>query len=907
LTPSAVLRKFSLGEPVMTRIIFIALSLSLASCNFFVGKKPPRAARASLSKSYAEMRSQNISNVTYQLKFDLTKSENFQGAAALHFDLENLFYLTLDFVGGDVQFLTVNGHKVVDFSYNGFFIEIPEEHLNLGRNSILVQYTHDYSKNGTGLYRYVDPLDQRTYLYSMLEPYYANRVFPCFDQPDLKAQFSMQVLAPKDWHVVTSVREREVTDLGADRQWIFPESARFSTYTFSLHAGEYKIWEDIARTKNHQIPLRLMARQSLASDIQTADWFTWTKQGFNFFESYFSTAYPYKKYDQLIVPDFNYGAMENVAAVTFSEDRFVTRGEKTRQQRRRLASTLFHEMAHMWFGNLVTMKWWDDLWLNESFATYSAHVGLVQATEFTDNWKVFNGYKQRAYQQDQSVITHPVAQDCPHTDAAFANFDAITYTKGASVLKQLSFYLGDKTYRQALRKYFSDFANQNKVLSDFMATMETVSEKDLADWETRWLKTAMLNQVEVFYTCRRGRINHFEIYQTGTKDYPMLRTHKTRIALFRKSGGVFKLNRSISVEYSGGRTELTRLHGVLCPDIVHPNFQDHDYVVVNFDKKSLKNIKSSLSSLQNSFLRGVIWSDLWGMVLNQKMSLDQYLEIVEFNGLMESEMETLNRLFTNVETILKKYYPRVGQPWADQRQVWVKFFEQAIITKIYQTIQEPEVQRYWFSYLLQVTESPNVLTLLQKVVKGHLDGLPLNFSVGQDLRWDILASLAANRDQESLKLLAKEKKRDPSKRGEMRALYAETLYPSQENKEQYWGRLLANKDVLSFATLRTIMSGLFPASQQDLHRGFVAPFFKKLKSLKGAKEDHFAATYTQALVPTFCDQQSSVKISRFLKSEKRLSEAVVKALQAARFENQRCYKMRRLLKNQQQSQQNLSL
>ncbi len=880
----------------MKILILIAVLGSLVSCSFFNSEKPPRDLKALLSEDYARARSEKISDVTYQLKFDLTDEKSFSGTTAVHFNLKEKMFVSLDFVNGHVLDININGQTISAPPYNGYYIELPEEYLKIGKNSVLINYTHAYSKNGAGLYKYVDVKDNRVYLYSNFEPYHANQLFPCFDQPDLKAHYTTQVLAPKGWHVITATRETEKVEKGQYEQWFFPQSSQFSTYTYSLHAGEYEVWEDVAKTKNHEIPLRLFARKSLAAFVKTDDWFTWTKQGFDFFESYYSYPYPYTKYDQVLVPDFNHGAMENVAAVTFNEDRYVTKGDKTREQRRKLATTLFHEMAHMWFGNLVTMKWWDDLWLNESFATYSSYVGLMEVTEFKEAWKIFNSRKQQSYRQDQSATTHPIAQGCAHTQAAFANFDSITYGKGASVLKQLSYLLGEKTYRKALKKYFTDFATKNTTLADFMGTMEQVSGKELKSWEQRWLKTEMLNQVEVFFTCQRGRIDHFEIYQTGTQQHPTLRTHKTRVALFRRSGGVYKLNTTHAVEYSGGQTRVKKMEGRLCPDIVYPNYEDHDYVVVHFDKKSLQNIEANLVTLQDPFIRSVIWSDLWAMVLNQEMSMNRYLEIVEFNGLVEKDLDILSDIFNNVEVVLKEYFPDAGQPWVAKRDVWVKFFEQAIITKMYENIDEPTVQRHWFGYLVQVAESPKVLRLLEKVVKRHRSGLPINFEVGQDLRWDILNTLVAHNYKGAVKLVALEQKRDPSKRGELKALLAESLQPSLQNKKKMFSRLLAKKEELSFGTLRTIMAGLFPSQQKAFHRKFVDSFYKNLSRISESGEEYFASEFAETLVPTFCDQKSSTQISKYLAAEKDLSFPVVKTLQAALFENQRCYKMRKVLK-----------
>jgi aminopeptidase N len=883
----------------MKKILLLSLLALFSQCVLIQDPTVPRVEKALLTDEYAKERKSRIDDVRYELSFDLTDKEIFQGTTALQFSLSDPFYLTLDFTGGDVQELLVNGEKVTDISYNGFFIEIPRALQKKGKNSVLVKYTHPYSQNGVGLYRYEDVVDGRSYLYSDFQPYDANQVFPCFDQPNLKARYTTQVLAPKGWHVLTSVRETEKVLRGQNEEWFFPMSEKFSTYTYSLHAGEYFMWESEAKTKNHSIPLRLFARHSIAEFVKTEDWFTWTKQGFQFFEDYFSYPYAYKKYDQLIVPDFNSGAMENIAAVTFNEDRYVSKGEKTRAQRRRLAATLFHELAHMWFGNLVTMDWWEDTWLSESFATYSAYQGLAKATEFKEIWKEFNSRrKHSAYDLDQSPITHPIAQPSLDTDTAFANFDAITYGKGASVLRQLSFLIGEKSYRKALRNYFDEFAHKNTTLRDFMGAMEKASGRDLKTWEERWLKTAMLNTLEVHFTCQKGRINRFEIFQTGSREYPYLRSHKTKLALFRKSQGQYKLNRTHIVEYSGETTAVNSLVGKACPDIVYPNYEDHDYVSVILDKKSLINVSQGLVHIENSHLRSLLWGDLWAMLFSKKITMEQYLEIVEFNGLPEKNLDIVTLVLENVHTLLTEYYPRSGQPWVSQRNVWVQFFEQAMTTKVYEFIEEPAAQKIWFQALVQLAETPAVLQKLSQVISGNRLGYPLSFEVDQDLRWQILSQLSMHQYSKALALIDNELLKDPSKRGQVLALQAKAFFPTIDNKQKFFNTLTAPTERASLGVLRGTMLGLFPKSQQGLQKRFTDSFYSYLKKSDKTNSSVFNKIFVEELAPRFCDQKSSHQMARFLKKEKNLSASTRKHLNWALYANQRCYQMRQFQKEQ---------
>src|SRR6185312_5421090 len=397
---------------------------------------------------------------------------------------------------GALSSFKVNGATAAPVS-SGDFFALPKDALRAGENVVEVSFTHPYSVDGSGLYRFQDPEDERVYLYSNFEPYAAHRLFPCFDQPDLKATYALSVDAPAAWTVVSTSRERGIEASGRRRVWTFEKTPRLSTYVFSVHAGPYHVWTSTAGA----IPLRLFARESLARYVDADEWLDVTRRGLDFYGQYFDLPYPFRKYDQLIVPDFNEGAMENVGAVTFGE-RYVSRSTQTLDEREEAADTILHEMAHMWFGDLVTMKWWDGLWLNESFATYMAALSRARATRYTRAWQTFFGdMKEWAYREDQRETTHPIEAVVPDTGEAFANFDGITYGKGASVLKQLAFLLGENEFRDGVRRYLKDHAYGNTEESDFFGAMTRASGQDLSAWRKDWLDAAGVNTVRADYAC----------------------------------------------------------------------------------------------------------------------------------------------------------------------------------------------------------------------------------------------------------------------------------------------------------------------------------------------------------------------------------------------------------------------
>src|SRR5262245_8314498 len=581
-----------------------------------------------LTREMASARARQLGDLSYALWFDLDADrEEYTGRVAIGFDLAkdaegDLF---VDFADGEIHALSINGAAVAagDLAkrYDGRRLRLATgELVRGGANRIEIGFTHAYSTTGNGLHRFRDPADGRVYTYTNFEPYNANRMFPCFDQPDLKASYELTVEVPSEWTVIANTPEREVTSGAGRSTWRFPPSPVFSTYIFALHAGPYASWSG----KAGPVPIRLFARKSLAPYVDHAEWLEVTRQGLAFYGDYFGHAYPYAKYDQIIVPEFNSGAMENVAAVTFSE-RYVNRSKITEDEKRDRADTILHEMAHMWFGDLVTMRWWNGLWLNESFATWASARAVDGATRFEGSWQAFLGEKQWAYWEDQLVTTHPIEVPVPDTDQAFANFDGITYGKGASVLKQLSFYLGEDEFREGLRLYFQRYALGNTELADFMGTLAEASGQDLSGWQELWLETPGLNGVEASWTCatdpKSGRrvISRFALMQSPSEWSGVLRPHRTRIGLYSASS-CKRIGDPIPATYAKAETDVAAAIGKPCPDLVYPNDGDYDYVKVTLDPASLEAVRGSITKLGDPMLRQQIWHSLWEMVVDDKLA-----------------------------------------------------------------------------------------------------------------------------------------------------------------------------------------------------------------------------------------------------------------------------------------------
>jgi aminopeptidase N len=841
-----------------------------------------------------------VSRVSYVLRFGLdAAAPEYEGRVAIAFELaeEAEGDLLVDFEDGVVRALAVNGVAVpaaeIAKRYDGHRLRFATSDLvRGGANRIEIAFAHAYSTTGNGLHRFEDPADGRVYTYTNFEPYNANRMFPCFDQPDLKATYELSVEAPSEWRVVSNTLEQEVTSEGGRSTWRFPPSAVFSTYIFALHAGPYASWSGDAGG----IPMRLFARRSLAPYVEHAEWLEVTRQGLGFFDDYFGYPYPYAKYDQVIVPEFNSGAMENVAAVTFSE-RFVYRSKMTEDEKRDRADVILHEMAHMWFGNLVTMRWWNGLWLNESFATWAAARATDGATRFDGSWQAFFGTKRWAYWEDQLVTTHPIEVPVPDTDQAFANFDGITYGKGASVLKQLAFYLGEEKFRAGLRLYFERHAQGNTELADFMGALSEASGRDLSEWQRLWLETPGLNTVEASWECaedaRSGRrvTSRFTLVQSPSEWSGVLRPHRTQIGLYSARSGE-RIGEPIPATYAKAGTEVAAAVGKPCPDLVYPNDGDYDFVKVTLDPTSLEAIRASISKLEDPMLRQQIWHSLWEMVVDGKLAARDYAEAAL--GQIGSEQDTL--VLTQVlaslasaqlgQASVLKYLPD------SEREAWRARMEAAFLKGLEAAPAGSDLQLGWYFGLLQVAHSPAVLELLAGLLDGSRELEDLR--IDQDRRWEILGALARAGAPGVRERIAAELAKDATDMGEKWAIWAEASLPSAETKAAWRARIEAadGPERRADADLREAMGSYHQLGQEELSQLAVDWYFATLPTFAATRAEDLVEDFSVAMFPALCDEDVVRRIDELLASGAKLPAAVTKSLRISRQEEERCIRAR---------------
>lgn len=827
----------------------------------------------------ARARSAQVSAPRYDLSFELEAEDGFTGRLGLAFRLApGDGDLWLDFTGGTVRALSVNG-DALEPAHDGTRLPLPASALRPGENRVTVDFSHPYSRSGQGLHRYADPEDGRVYLHSHLEPFDANRIFPCFDQPDLKGPFRVEVSAPAGWQVVTAVREEETLQDGDRVRWRFPETRPFSTYLFPLHAGDYRVWEDEA----DGIPLRLFARQALASHVVPGDWFRLTRQGFGFFQAYFDLPYPFAKYDQLIVPEFNIGGMENVAAVTYSE-RFVRRGAYTLEEMEQLANVLLHEMSHMWFGDLVTPRWWDGLWLKEAFATYMAFLAQAEATEYDEAWHQFYATsKQRGYVADQQVTTHPVEVPVEDTHFAFANFDDITYRKGASVLAQLGHLVGPEAFREGVRAYLARHADGVTTLPDFIGELERAAGRELSGWVDDWLKQPGLNGLQALPREEDGRVTAIELVQTAPRERRRLREHRLQLGLYHWSEESRSYRvATLPVTVEGETTEVPLPGDMPAPDLVYPNHGDWAFVRVLLDARSLGHLDGRIRGLGDPLLRSMFWQAQWDLVRDGRRPLDLHLGrwLADLPG---EDNEKTARLAAGHARDAMGYLYRLPDHAAAPRLELGPLLEGTAWQEAERAPAGSHLRTLWLDAFVQLAHTGEGLARLEALLDGPvMDGL----GPDQDRRWQILARLASFDAGDAGARVSEEVGRDASESGRRMWLACEATRPDAEVKARWLARAANPGEALSLSQRRAVIEHLFPAHQCWLQAGFADQILDGLYEMGRLHEDAFLISWA-TLIPMLHNDGSVRRLETAIWANATLHPILMKRLRNARQEDRR--------------------
>ncbi|PPK69018.1 aminopeptidase N [Actinokineospora auranticolor] len=816
-------------------------------------------AAPNLTRDQAQQRAALLQVASYSIELDLTDGLGQPGEAT--FGSRS----TIRFTGtepGAETFIDIVAESVLSAELNGVALDVSgytqETGLRLpdlaADNVLTVTATCLYTNTGEGLHRFVDPVDKGVYLYTQFETADAKRMFACFDQPDLKATYHIAVVAPESWKVISNSAAAAVEPVdgveGVSRHE-FETTKPMSTYLVALVAGPYAEWRDEYTDEHGTIPLGLYCRASLAEHMDAERLFTETKQGFGFFHDNFGVPYPFGKYDQCFVPEFNAGAMENAGCVTFLED-YVFRSRVTRYAYERRCETVLHEMAHMWFGDLVTMRWWDDLWLNESFATWASVLAQANVTEYEHAWTSFaNIEKSWAYRQDQLPSTHPVAADIPDVQAVEVNFDGITYAKGASVLKQLVAYVGLDNFLSGLRVYFAKHAWGNATLSDLLGALEEASGRDLSWWSAQWLETTGLNSLRArFDVDADDKFTEFAVLQGGAKPGKgELRTHRVAIGVYDDVDGRLVRTHRVEIDVSGERTDVPDLVGAASGKLVLVNDDDLTYCTMRLDPGSLTTLIDRIGDITEPLPRTLCWSAAWEMTREAELKARDFVTLVCHGLAAETEVGVVQRLLLQAQTALGSY----GDPqWVPRG--WQQFTDRILALALAAEAGSDHQLAFVNSLTGSVLDEAKLATL-----RGWLDGsAPLaGLVVDTDLRWRLLHSLVAHGAAAESEIDA-ELQRDSTAAGRRQAEIARSLRPTEEGKAEAWRRAIHDDD-LPNAINEAIIAGFSHPSQRPLLASYAPRYFADVADVWARRSSERAQSVALGLFPAWAVTRSTVE------------------------------------------------
>ena len=814
-----------------------------------------------LTQDNAEKRARRISNCAYEIHLELTKgSPTYLGKVTITFSDTGEGQLDVNFRCQTITQMTLNGREInPEFEGRNLLLQNADLEEN---NKLEINYINEYDHGGDGFHQFLDPEDGEEYLYTNFEPFDAHRLFPCFDQPDLKATYQLTVTAPEEWELIANSLEESTQPASDDRiTRIYAETKPFSTYLFALIAGPYHAFRD----DHNGTPIGLFCRKSMAQYLDTEELFTITKKGLDFFEEFFDYPYAFGKYDQIFVPEFNHGAMENVGAVTFNES-MVYRDPPTENQRRRRAEVILHEMAHMWFGNLVTMQWWNDLWLNESFATFMSYLSMEQATRFQSGWQDFNAsIKNWAMTQDQLITTHPIAGKVRDTDETFLNFDGITYGKGASVLKQLVATIGLNGFKEGMRQYFRTYAYKNATLNNFLESLEQGSGQQLREWSKLWLETSSLNTISAQWDASKTNFTEIELIQTAPENYPTIRPHTLEVALVNPINNVIS---SIQAVLTEQQTKIPIEINHPKPSLVFPNYNDHGYAKISLDQDSINFVKANLETITDSLLRQQLWSSLWNMVRDQQLSSVDFLGLVRTKIAMESNTELVDAVLGHASAALGRYVPA---EWREREAHLM--FESA--KDSLQKVTSTDEKIIWGRATIGFAISQEDIEWLGKLADSK-ETIP-NFQLDQDMRWAIATKYVAFNFEEAHLRVEKELEEDPTDRGKRAQLRCETAVPDSTIKEIAWERFIGEGYGSRYLN-QAAMSGFNWTHQRELLESYVGRFFEQVPKVFQERDREFATVFYSGLYPAYIVDQDILERSQELLNKTTADQTVLQRM-----------------------------
>ncbi|MFI5505660.1 aminopeptidase [Corynebacterium kutscheri] len=806
----------------------------------------------SLKFSDATHRSATLNINRYHINLDLSKART-----AVTFPVTTTITLDsttdttfLDYLGEQVDFISINGQEQ-EIVFDGSRIKLTTLPTNT-KFEIKIHSTSFYSRTGQGLHRFVDSADNETYLYSHLEPSDARRIYPCFDQPDLKAHIQVSMTVPSEWIALSNQPVVSSTTHADTTTYHFAETPPLSTYLTCFAAGCYKAkTSSWVSPQGQRIELGAWTRQSMFEYLDD-EILEITQQGLSYFDAAFGFAYPWGKYDSIFVPEYNIGAMENPGLVTFTET-YVFRSQATDAQHAARANTILHEMSHMWFGDLVTPQWWDDLWLKESFAEFMGADASVEATRFTNAWVDFAGNRKNwAYEQDQLPSTHPIKATINDVDAARQNFDGITYAKGASVLKQLVHFVGREQFYDAAKEYFATYPFSSATFTDLLAVLKNHTDRNLDIWSNKWLLSTGIDKLTPQLEIVDGKIASLKVHLTSEA---MQRPHRIDIGLYKLNDSQLTRTHLLDVFVEDSMTSVADAIGLDAPDLVLLNDGDHTYAKIAFDQHSLSTALEHLSKIDDGLSRAVIWTALWNLTRDGQLSVSDFITAVlkhcgkETNPSISARIlnhaDYASQMFTSEKTRVQEQERFSEKLWSQLKDALPGSDAQLVLAR---------------SAISALAAKPTPGSLeLRAILRAEIEGLDLS----PDIRWSILAALAARDDITDIEL-EQELRHDNTLSGQVSFLRAQHSFPRAELKETIFNEII-RPNSWSNAELDALIAAYNSPGHDELRAPLFSRFFTMIPTIWSQHPIEIANKLIRGLYPQV--QQSIAETDVLLAQE----------------------------------------
>ena len=820
-----------------------------------------------ITRAEAVSRFEVVANPKYTVALTIDGTgDTYSCVASINFDAKNGAETWLDLISPLVDSIWLNGTELkVSEVFDGTRIKL----ANLKeKNSVQVKANCSYMNTGEGLHRHIDPVDNEVYIYTQFEVADSRRVFPVFEQPDIKGTLALTVSAPTKWTLISnSPTPASVKVTEKMSTWSFAVTPTMSSYLYALCAGPYFKKTDIYKGKFGSYPLAVFVRPSLAEFLDHEEIFEITKQGFAWFEEKFQVGYPFPKYDQIFVPEFNAGAMENVGCVTF-RDEYIFRSRTTRTAYETRANTILHEMAHMWFGDLVTMKWWNDLWLNESFAEWAAHWASTGATKYNEAWTLFHVQRKAwAYRQDQLPSTHPIAANMPDLDSVYENFDGITYAKGASALRQLVAWVGEENFLKGLKAYFDKHAWKNTELTDLLSELSISSGRDLESWTKLWLQssgaTLLRPQIQ---TDADNVITNATIQQEPPSAPPglppVLRPHRLVVGTYEKQESKLVRTNRFEIDVEGKETKVNELIGLKRPALILVNDDDLTYAKIRLDDFSLNTATKEIASIESSLSRALIWGAVWDMVRDGEVGTGKYLDLVLAGLAAETDIGLVQQVLMQCRSAIDVYADRKNRisyntKFADGLQSLLAKSEngsdhQLALVRSFSAVATTD---------LQINRVAEILDGKEKIQGLNID---------TDLRWTLLRRLVVM-GKRDLEAIEEELKRDDTAMGREHAAGAKAAIPTLEAKQIAW-TLVTTNESLPNSEIHSALGGLSYIDHAEIMKNFIDKYFESVATLWNSRTHEIGQSLVTGLFPSSNITQEVIeKSDKFLAQNKELA------------------------------------